>query len=92
MIEIRDDLEELEPAQQREVERIDAGGDAWEGSAPLPEARRPHFKRPMEKVIPVRLSDEHWRALRAEAARQGIGPTTLLRMWAIEKLGGRRSA
>ncbi len=43
-------------------------------------------KRPLDKVIPVRLSDEHWSALRREAEELGVGPTTLARMWILEKL------
>jgi hypothetical protein len=43
-------------------------------------------KKPLDKVIPVRLTDDKWSALRHEAIELGIGPTTLARMWILEKL------
>ena len=43
-------------------------------------------KRPLDKVVPVRLSSEKWEELRREAGELGIGPTTLVRMWVLEKL------
>ncbi|MBI5283915.1 MAG: hypothetical protein HY874_02370 [Chloroflexi bacterium] len=75
------------------VRRFDEGESAWtEGD----EAIRVEVKRPLDKVIPVRLSAEHWSALRREAEELGVGPTTLARMWILEKLrrvkGSRRSA
>ncbi len=44
-------------------------------------------KRPLDKVIPVRMSSEKWEELRREARELGVGPTTLARMWILEKLG-----
>jgi hypothetical protein len=46
----------------------------------------------MEKVIPIRVTAEQWQALREGAERLGIGPTTLVRMWALEQLRAVRSA
>lgn len=43
-------------------------------------------KRPLDKVIPIRLPAAKWEALRREANEMGIGPTTLARMWLLEKL------
>jgi hypothetical protein len=43
-------------------------------------------KKPLDKVIPVRLSSEKWEELRREAKELGIGPTTLARMWILERL------
>ncbi len=43
-------------------------------------------KRPLQKIVPVRLSAEHWSELRQYARELGIGPTTLARMWIIERL------
>jgi hypothetical protein len=43
-------------------------------------------KKPLDKVIPVRLSSEKWEELRHEAKELGIGPTTLARMWILERL------
>ena len=43
-------------------------------------------KKPLDKVIPVRLSAEKWQQIREEARELGVGPTTLARMWILEKL------
>ena len=43
-------------------------------------------KRPLDKVIPVRLSSESWQALYEEAEELGVGPTTLARMWILAQL------
>ena len=43
-------------------------------------------KQPLDKVIPVRLTDNNWGKLRIVATELGIGPTTLARMWILEKL------
>ena len=43
-------------------------------------------KRPLDKVIPVRLPSDVWEELRREARDLGVGPTTLARMWILEKL------
>jgi hypothetical protein len=68
---------------QREIERIDAGGDAWNEDDEVVELE---FKRPLDKVVPVRLASEHWYRLYHEARELGVGPTTLARMWILEKL------
>lgn len=86
---VRDDQDQWGEELRREVERIDAGGDAWEGSKPVPEARQPHFHQPLDKVLPVRLTTEQWERLHAKARCRGVGPSTLLRMWALEKLDAR---
>ena len=49
-------------------------------------------KRPLQKIVPVRLSAEHWSELRHYARELGIGPTTLARMWIIERLALLRGA
>jgi hypothetical protein len=70
-------------ALDQEIDRIDRGGDAWlEGD----EAVAVEVRRPLDKVIPVRLPADKWEALRAEARELGIAPSTLLRMWVFEKL------
>ncbi len=43
-------------------------------------------KKPLDKVIQVHLSSEKWEALRKEASELGVGPTTLARMWIMERL------
>ena len=66
----------------REVKRIEEG-EAWEESDEVVETE---VKRPLDKVIPVRLPSDKWEALRREAREVGVGPTTLARMWLLERL------
>ena len=72
----------------REIERIEQG-DAWDESD---EVVQVEVKKPLDKVIPVRLSAEKWEELRKEASELGIGPTTLARMWILERLRQRTKA
>jgi hypothetical protein len=58
-------------------------GDAWEDTDEVLEVQ---IKRPLDKVIPVRLPSEKWEELRSEAHELGVGPTTLARMWILERL------
>jgi hypothetical protein len=67
---------------EREIQRIEEG-EAWEDTDEVVEI---DVKRPLNKVIPVRLSSEKWEELRREAHDVGVGPTTLARMWILEKL------
>lgn len=60
-------------------------GDAWKETDEAVEAE---VKHPLDKVIPVRLSSEKWEALRREARELGLGPSTLARMWILERLRG----
>jgi len=64
------------------VERIEQG-DAW---GKRDEVVQIEVKRPLDKVIPIRLSADKWEELRQEAKEMGIGPTTLARMWILERL------
>ena len=66
----------------REVQRIEEG-DAWEETDEVVDLE---VKRPLDKVIPIRLPSDKWEALRREAREMGIGPTTLARMWLLERL------
>ena len=74
---------EREPDElEKEIARLEQG-DAWrEGD----EVVQVEVKELLDKVIPVRLSSEKWEALRKEARELGIGPTTLARMWILERL------
>ena len=65
-----------------EVTRIEEG-EAWEETDEVVEVE---VKRTLDKVIPVRLPSGKWEELRREARELGIGPTTLARMWILEKL------
>ncbi len=68
---------------EREIDRIDRGGEAWQENDQVVAVEA---KPTLDTVIPVRLSSETWQALRQEAGRLGIGPSTLVRMWVLEKL------
>lgn len=72
----------------KEIQRIEHG-DAWDETDEVVEVE---VKRPLNKVIPVRLSAEKWEELRKEARELGIGPTTLARMWILERLRQRTKA
>ncbi len=67
---------------EREVQRLEEG-EAWEE---IDEVVEIEVKRPLDKVIPVRLPSDKWEELRREARELGVGPTTLARMWVLEKL------
>jgi hypothetical protein len=66
----------------REVQRLEKG-EAWEETDEVVEIE---VKRSLDKVIPVRLPSEKWEELRHEARELRVGPTTLARMWILEKL------
>jgi len=72
----------------KEIEHIEHG-DAWDEKDEVVEVE---VDKPLNKVIPVRLSAEKWEELRKEAQEVGIGPTTLARMWILERLGQRARA
>lgn len=65
-----------------EVQRIELG-EAWKDTDEVIEVE---VQRPLDKVIPVRLPSAKWEELRTEARQLGVGPTTLARMWILEKL------
>lgn len=58
-------------------------GNAWDESD---EVVQIEVKKPLDKVIPIRLPADKWEELRKEARELGIGPTTLARMWILEHL------
>ena len=58
-------------------------GDTWNDDDQVVEVE---VKQPLDKVIPIRLPGDKWEALRREARELGIGPTTLARMWLLERL------
>lgn len=64
-------------------------GDAWDKTD---EITHVEVKKPLDKVVPVRISTEKWEELRHEARELGIGPTTLARMWILEHLRQRVKA
>jgi len=64
-------------------------GNAWDESD---EVVHVEIKKPLDKVIPVRLSADKWEEIRREARELGVGPTTLARMWILERLRRRVKA
>ncbi len=66
----------------REIDRLERG-DAWDDTDQVVELR---VKRPLDAVVPVRLPSERWEALRQVAQELGVGPSTLARMWLLERL------
>ena len=76
------ELMAAEERQRREIERIEAGGSVWEGA----EEVELEAKQPLDKVVPIRMACEQWDVLRREARELGMRPTTLLRMWVLERI------
>jgi DNA-binding CsgD family transcriptional regulator len=66
----------------KELKQIEQG-DAWNENDEVVEIE---VRRPLDKVVPVRLSSGAWARLRREARELGVGPTTLARMWILERL------
>ena len=50
------------------------------------------FAKRLSQGITVRLDPETMGELRSRAHRMGIGPTTLIRMWVLERLGQEKAA
>ena len=75
-------MQNIDREFEKEVDNIDQN-DAWNEDD---EVVRIKVKKPLDKVIPVRLSSDKWEELRREAHELGIGPTTLARMWILERL------
>jgi|CXWL01.1.fsa_nt_gi hypothetical protein len=65
------------------VRRFDAGEQIWEESDEVVDVQ---VRIPLDKVVPIRLTADNWRALYREARELGVGPSTLARMWLIERL------
>jgi len=72
----------------KEIKEIEQG-NAWDESD---EVVQVEIKKPLDKVIPVRLSADKWEEIRREAKELGVGPTTLARMWILERLRQRVKA
>ena len=72
----------------KEVEKIEQG-NAWDESDTVVDVE---VKKPLDKVIPVRLPSDKWEQIREEARELGVGPTTLARMWILERLRQRVKA
>ena len=66
----------------KEIHKIEQG-DAWDKADTVVHME---VKKPLDKVIPVRLPSDKWEQIREEARELGVGPTTLARMWILERL------
>lgn len=78
----RDGLADLTEAQRAAVEAFEAGEDI--GMGEVVEGLR--VQQPLGKIVPIRMSEDQWQALRREAGELGVRPTTLMRMWILERL------
>jgi hypothetical protein len=59
--------------------------DYWDEWTPV----KVRFAKNLSEGITVRFDPETMRALRTQAKRKGVGPTTLIRMWVLERLQGK---
>jgi len=62
--------------------------DYWDEFKPT----KARFAKRLSEGLCIRLDAQTLAALRAKAQEQGIGPTTLARMWLLERLRQGRSA
>jgi hypothetical protein len=65
-----------------EIDRLESD-EAWDKKDQVVDVS---IRRPLDRVVPVRIASHKWEELRREARELGIGPTTLARMWILEKL------
>jgi hypothetical protein len=73
---------------KKTVDKIEQG-NAWDDTD---EVVKLEVKKPLDKVIPIRLSSDKWEQIREEARELGVGPSTLARMWILEHLRQRVKA
>ena len=67
---------------QREIDRLDAGGDAWADT----DGVEVDINAPLKVVVELRLPSDIWGELPKEARKRGVGPSTLVAVWIGEKL------
>ncbi len=65
-----------------EIRQIEEG-DAWDENA---EVVQVDVRKPLDTVVPVRLTSASWEQLRQEAKRVRVGPSALARTWILERL------
>lgn len=70
------------------VEEIEQG-NAWDKTDEV--VRHLEVKKPLDKVIPLRLHADKWEQMREEAKVLGVGPTTLARcgFWSVSASGSK---
>jgi len=47
---------------------------------------QPTGKKILQKIIPIRVSQENWKQIKKEADRMGIGVSTLTRIWIMDDI------
>ena len=47
---------------------------------------QPIGEKHLQKIIPIRLSQENWKQIKKEADRMGIGVSTLTRIWIMDDI------
>jgi predicted DNA binding CopG/RHH family protein len=62
--------------------------DYWEELEPV----QMHYAKKPTRPVNVRFDDDALRDIRTLALQRGIGATTLIRMWALEKLREEKQA
>lgn len=68
---------------EREIERVDLGGDAWHETD---EVVQVHVQRPLMTFVSVQVPVAQWRQVRRRASELGVDPNTLVQDWIEEKL------
>jgi predicted DNA binding CopG/RHH family protein len=63
-----------------------SAADYWDESEPV----KVRFARNLSEGITIRLDPDTMREVREQAKQNGLGPTTLIRMWVLERLQGVR--
>lgn len=58
-------------------------GDYWDEFKPV----KVRFAKNLSSNLNVRFDNQTLEKLRNEAKKRGVGPTTLVRMWTLERLG-----
>jgi hypothetical protein len=66
------------------VERVDRGETVVSDDDEIIEVEMK--PRRSSVVVPVRIPSDRWADLRREADEIGVGPSTLLRIWVLERL------
>ena len=69
---------------EAEIQRIDAGGDAWDE---LDEEVELTITEPLDRIVKVRLSAASWNELRRLAREGQEGPAKLAQTWILQRLG-----
>jgi hypothetical protein len=73
----------------KEVQRIDAGGNAWDDTDEVVDIE---VKQPLDKRVSVKLTDAEFRLLLKEARSLGVGHNTLAQKWVLERLQSKSKA